>query len=486
MLAPAICGALVEDFHAARTFLYGAVLTLFFAALVTIATMGTPSARMGRLQQSLFALLAGFTILPVILAVPFYEALGNTSFINAYLEMVSALTTTGLDLWEDPDRLSAPLHLWRAEVAWLGGLMMWVAAVAVFAPLSLGGFEVTAQRNFGQQTSLTTTVGEIDPNRRWRRAARLLAPVYFGLTLMLWILLMILGEGTLAALVHAMSVMSTSGLSSIGGLQNAEAGFVGEFVIFLFLLFALSRQTFSADLGAARRESIWQDPEFRFGVFFLATVPLFLMLRHWIGAFDVSGEENFVAALQALWGSLFTVLSFLTTTGFESTDWQAAQNWSGLNAPSLILMGLAVIGGGVATTAGGVKLLRVFALYLQGLREMERLIHPNSVSGVGVRERRIRRKGAVIAWVFFMLFALSLAAITLLLTFSGTGFQEALLLAVATLSTTGPLVHVASEIPIDLLSFSVGTKLVLCAAMVTGRLETLVIIALLSPDLWRN
>ncbi|HAG25807.1 MAG TPA: hypothetical protein DCK86_03150, partial [Rhodobacter sp.] len=42
-----------------------------------------------------------------------------------------------------------------------------------------------------------------------------------------------------------------------------------------------------------------------------------------------------------------------------------AQAWSGLDNPSLILIALAVMGGGVATTAGGIKLLRAAALFTQ-------------------------------------------------------------------------------------------------------------------------
>ena len=57
------------------------------------------------------------------------------------------------------------------------------------------------------------------------------------------------------------------------------------------------------------------------------------------------------------------VMSFLTTTGFESEYWGSSQAWSGLKTPGLILMGLCVLGGGIATTAGGVKLLRVYVLY---------------------------------------------------------------------------------------------------------------------------
>lgn len=486
MFVPAIFAGVTGDFLSGRTFLYCGILTLILATLVTIATQDTPSARMGTLQQSLFAMFAALTILPLILAVPFSESLQTTSFTNAYLEMVSALTTTGLDLWEDPDRLPDALHLWRGMVAWFGGLMMWVAAVAVFAPLSLGGFEVTARSGFADHTRGTPAAAQIDPARRWKRSARMLSPIYAGLTFALWIMLTIMGDAPLAALIHAMSVMSTSGISQIGGVQYAGSGLGGELVIFLFLLFALSRQTFSADIGATSRDQIWQDPEFRFGMVVVFSIPLFLFLRHWFGAWEVDEEENIFAGLRALWGAIFTVLSFMTTTGFQSVDWQTSQSWSGLSTPGVLLMGLAVIGGGVATTAGGVKLLRVFALYLQGLREMERLVHPNSVSGSGRRDRRIRRKGAVIAWVFFMLFALSLTVVTFLLTFTGSGFEEAVLLAVSTLSTTGPLVQVAAENPVELLSMSFAGKLILCASMVTGRLETLVIIALLTPDLWRN
>ena len=203
-------------------------------------------------------------------------------------------------------------------------------------------------------------------------------------------------------------------------------------------------------------------------------------------AYDVAAMESFSQAFYALWGALFTVMSFLTTTGFVSEHWIEAQDWSGLPTPGLILLGLALIGGGVATTAGGVKLLRVFALYQNGTREMERLVHPHSVSGAGVAGRRLQSNGAFIAWIFFMLFALSLTAVTLLLTLTGVRFDNAIVLSIASLSTTGPLVEYATDVPIRLIELGISAKMILCGAMVLGRLETLAIIALLTPDLWRG
>jgi trk system potassium uptake protein TrkH len=188
----------------------------------------------------------------------------------------------------------------------------------------------------------------------------------------------------------------------------------------------------------------------------------------------------------AFWGATFTVMSFLTTTGFASASWSEAQSWSGLATPGLILMGLSLIGGGVATTAGGVKLLRVFALYRNGTREMERLVHPSSVSGADPLARRLQKNGAFIAWIFFMLFAISLAAITMVLAALGVSFDEALVLSISSLSTTGPLLEWAADMPIRLSELGPWAKSVIAAAMVIGRLETLAIIALLTPDLWRG
>ena len=154
--------------------------------------------------------------------------------------------------------------------------------------------------------------------------------------------------------------------------------------------------------------------------------------------------------------------------------------------PGLVLLGLCVIGGGVATTAGGVKLLRVYALFRHGERELERLVHPNSIGRGGALARRLRREGAYAAWIFFMIFAITIASVMLALTVTGVAFGPAMVLAVAALSTTGPLAAVATEDPILYAILSDPAKAVLAVTMVVGRLETLAILALLAPDGWRR
>lgn len=484
MFVPAAHALTQDAFHVARSFFYSGTLGLILCAMVGIAMSGRASHNTE--LEHLLALLAFFVILPLVLAVPFYESLRNTSFVNAYFEMVSSLTTTGATLFPDPSRLPPSLHLWRGIVAWSGGLIMWIAAAAILAPLNLGGFEVTTSAEPGQGGLRRIDMRAASPGQRLIRTTKRLFPIYAGLTLTLWFCLIVSGSTPLNGLMHAMAALSTSGISAIGGLQESSAGISSEFLVFVSLLFGLSRLTFSTDTITGKTRGLHEDPEFRIGLLLVIGVPLLLFVRHWLGAFDVNEEENILQGIKALWGGMFTVLSFLTTTGFISSEWDAAQGWSGLATPGMILMGLALMGGGVATTAGGVKLLRVFTLYLNGLREMQKLIHPSSVSGMGAGDRRVRRQGAYTAWIFFMLFALSMALVTLALTAFGASFNDALVMSVAALSTTGPLLNVAGTEPILLTDLPVAAKLCFAAATVLGRLETLAIIALMTPELWRK
>ncbi|WP_397542084.1 potassium transporter TrkG [Roseovarius salis] len=485
MFAPALHALAQGDHSVARVFLYSGLAGLVLVSIIALAM----THRVGREPtdlENLASLVLAYTLLPLFLALPLYEGLETTSYLNAYFEMVSSLTTTGATLFGDPERLTESLHLWRGLVGWLGGLLVWISASAILAPLYLGGFEVTARAEPGQGAERLDRFRRASSARRIAQIGAQLTPVYAALTGALWVFLLICGDRPLVAAVHAMSTMATSGISPVGGAQESNAGLGGEAIMFLFMLFALSRLTFSSDTVTTGRPGLQNDPEFRIGIALVLGVPLILFARHWLGAYEVDEGENLGQAARALWGGMFTVLSFLSTTGFESASWDAARNWSGLGTPGLILMGLSIMGGGVATTAGGVKLLRVYALYLNGQREMERLVHPRSVGRATGGSRRIRREGAFVAWIFFMMFALSLALVTTILAALGHSFESATVLSIAALSTTGPLIQSATETPIGLLEMGSAAKLVVCVAMVLGRLETLAVIPLFKPSLWRE
>ncbi|MBY6200264.1 hypothetical protein KUV65_02735 [Maritalea mobilis] len=484
MLIPAAAGMMLGDFRTGRLFFYSSLLVGVGAWLIGIALQAHP--RPPTERTHLVAMFAAYLVLPVILSIPMQQAVGNTRFINVYFDMVSAFTTTGAVIFE-PDRFGMAVHLWRATVGWLGGLLIWISAMAILAPLNLGGYEVTSEAHVqGRVVSSTQQMRAARPSERLRRSTAKLTPVYVTLTAILALLLMSAGEDPIIATIHAMSTLSTSGISPVAGLEGRPGGILAELLIFLFLFFALSRRTFTSGFGRHFIERVSRDREIRLALFATILVPTLLFARHWMGAWEVDELTDLGAALSALWGSLFTVLSFLTTTGFVSEHWDAAASWSGLGTPGIVLIGLVLMGGGVATSAGGLKLLRVYALYKHGARELGKLIYPHSVAGAGRMGRRIRREGAYIAWIFFMLFIIAMAATMTGLAATGLRFEPAMILSIAALSTTGSLAQVAGEAPIAYVALSDAAKLILAAAMVIGRIETLVLIALFNPAFWRS
>ena len=132
------------------------------------------------------------------------------------------------------------------------------------------------------------------------------------------------------------------------------------------------------------------------------------------------------------------------------------------------------------------KLLRVYALTRHGERELDRLVHPNSVGGEGEAARRLRQGGAYVSWIFFMLFAITFAIVVALLALLGIEFEQGLVLTVAAVTTTGPLTSLALQTPIRLLELGPEVKFVLAGAMIVGRMEVLAILTLFSPGLWRR
>jgi trk system potassium uptake protein TrkH len=117
---------------------------------------------------------------------------------------------------------------------------------------------------------------------------------------------------------------------------------------------------------------------------------------------------------------------------------------------------------------------------------VDRLVHPSSVGRSGLVSRRTRREGSFIAWVFFMIFAITLAATTVAFAAFGLSFEQSLVMAVASLANCGPLIQVVDVGRLSLIELENGPKLVAAMAMVMGRLELLALVVILTPDLWRD
>jgi trk/ktr system potassium uptake protein len=481
MLVPALHAMRLGNWPVARDFFYNGAFFGILALIVGTATMNRQPREPAR--YLLLTLLLAYVLLPAVLAAPFAAAVPSAGFGGAYFEMLSCLTTTGATLFDRPRLLSEPLHLWRSLVGWMGGLMVLVSAFAILAPLNLGGFEISQAGGGAREGGRRAGTVE-EARQRVMRVAWIVAPTYAGLTGALALLLIVAGDRPFVAVCHAMAALSTSGISPVGGLAGAQSGWLGEVAIAAFLLPAVSPRGML--FGLRRRPGPrLSDPQVQLMLISVVGVTFVLFLRSFVGAVEIERQDNLVAALQAVWGSLFTVLSFLTTTGFESHDWRTMQLWSDLPDPGTILLAVAVMGGGIATTAGGVKLLRLYALYRLGLREMDKLIHPSSLGRRGQGDRLISPGGARIAFIFLMLFLIALALVMIALAATGLGFERSLAIAVAGLTTTGPAISTLGE-GLGYQDLSGPALVVFSLAMIVGRVEALVIIALFNPVYWRR
>jgi trk system potassium uptake protein TrkH len=366
-----------------------------------------------------------------------------------------------------------------------------MAAYVILAPRRLGGFEVMSAgaETFTEGRSVDLRLPSAPFESRLNRALRTIVPAYLLMTGVLAVALSALDEPGLEAAVHAMSIISTSGISPTREGLAASPSFLAEVVTAIFLVLATTRLFYWRASQIGQRVDLKTDPEIRLMGILVGLATLVLFLRQWASALMIETTEAVEAevleGVEAFWGAAFTSLSFLTTTGFHSAAWDSARDWSGLANPGLIMLALCAIGGGAATTAGGVKLIRAFAMLRHAGRELERIAKPHSIAGAGLGSRGLRRHGAMIAWAFMMLFSLAFVATLLLLTVTGMDMIEALVAATAALSNTGPAYAlIAEEGGRNFALLSSVHHVILAAAMLLGRIETLAAVVLLHPESW--
>ena len=473
LMIPSVHGFISGDSHKGRSFFYAVLLGLFGLTFLRFSLQGTvfPMHR----HAQLWSLIAFFLGFPLLLAIPLYEVSAAGQFIDAYLDIVSTVTTTGLPVFA-PGSLSETLVIWRVSLGWASGFLIWVFAWSIFAPLNLGGFEHLGARGeaMTQTQNARQTTGRLPAEKFWSEAVRL-GPVYLWITLAAALALLIVSGDPSYALLRAMATIATFGIEIP---EHSGAGGVGgEVILALVMLFALSRSTFSTVFARARKWRVTEDPELRVaaGLVLVATLVLIGQGARYV--------EGLGAHLELVWGAFFTSLSYLTTTGLASDSLPVGL--VNLDPVEIILVALAMIRGGVATTAGGIKLLRVFILTGHSRAEVNRLIAPSQVMSGQIESRSHDHHSAMLACVFLVLFILVMGAITLALTVAGSPVKDSLYLTLATVTNTGPLLPTGSGAETLVMSLPTQAKMILAAAMVLGRLEVLALLALLNPDIYR-
>ena len=467
-------------FREARIFFYIGLTGILFLSLLILGTSNRDLKETGVSQ--LFSLILSFLFVPLFFAFPTWIIFPSINWVDAYLDMVGAFTTTGFPVF-DKEVLSKPIHLWRALVAWFGGGLIWIAAFVILLPVNLGGFEMFSNKETSPNLNRKLTLDE--RSTTLVKVSQKLIPIYLGLTITLWACLTSFGTDGYTSLIRALSVVSTSGISGPKKFELDGAGFFGELVIVLFLFSALSNNFTKVFYNQMRYKDIFSDKEIRFGLSVIITTTVVFSLKQLaLNDFYIGMSRSIESIFELIWGAFFTIFSFITTNGYVSAFWDLSLSSEDMSYSIIILMGLCLFGGGLATTAGGVKLLRISILFSAFSNETGKLLHPSSISVKNSYPKTVEIS-VFMAWIFFMLFLVSIATLTIFLTVFDLRFEDSLLLAVACLTTTGPIIEMV-ELEIFMISdLSIFSKMALIIGMVLGRLEILVALSLITFGLNR-
>ena len=466
-LIPAACAFLFGEVEAGRGFLGGGLISAF-AGGATLFSLRGATIR-ARRHELLLSLVMGWSIVPFFAAMPFVLSGATASFPEAYFEAVSGLTTTGATIFPNLDALPRSIILWRALLQWIGGFATLAAVIALYPMLNIGGMRLFNNHlPHGEGDSLFDRVRGV-VLATWQ--------VYVLLTLVCMILLWVTGTPFFDGICLALSTLSSGGFMPRDGSLSVYGNPFIEIVLIPFMAIAALNFTLHRAFLEGRRRVYLRDPEVkRFLILSLiATVLLVLGLETGLGA----GGANF-AHLDSLRIGLFTAVSMVSTTGFISGDASTFPL-----TPVLLIMPLILIGGATGSTAGGIKLMRTWILTLHGDREFWLLAHPHGVVNKSYGGSPVSAEVTASIWAFFILFILSLCAITLALAAAGLDLQSATSAASASLSNTGPALALMSPDLPGYWAISELGRWVLCVSMILGRLEVLPFLVLLSSVFWR-
>ena len=168
----------------------------------------------------------------------------------------------------------------------------------------------------------------------------------------------------------------------------------------------------------------------------------------------------------------------MTTTGFTTAPFYT---WPSFLPVLLIL--IAFIGGCAGSTAGGMKVIRVILLYRISVREIQRLIHPHAIIPVKIGGQKTSDTVISAVWGFFFLYVANFAVMTMLLTATGLDSETAYSAVGACITNLGPGLGGVGP---NYAELNDPAKIILCVAMLLGRLEIYTLLVLLTPAFWRD
>ncbi len=417
------------------------------------------------------------------------------AFSDAYFEIMSGFTTTGATILTDIEVVPRSLLFLRSLTHWLGGMGIITLAIVIFPAMGVSGYGMYRGEVPGP------TADRLRP--RLAQTAQILWGVYFLLTGVETVLLMIAGMNWFDAVNHSFATMATGGFSTKNDSIAAFHSDFIEWIIIVFMYFAginflLHFRALRGDL-----KSLVKNREYIFytgvagSAILLITVVLFLQgpapeveaARHFRAHPPTESQflEHYAAEeikIENLYDcfrvSSFQTMSIVTTTGFVTADYDVWPNFA-----RFLLVALMFFGGCAGSTGGGIKMIRIIIVFKVAVNELRKLTQPRLVSPVKVGGQPIESDKIVNVVSFFVLFTSLFVVTGLLLTLFVPDLTTAFGASIATIGNIGPGLAGVGAVE-NYAWIPIPGKWLLVLSMLLGRLEIFTVLIMFRPAIWRK
>ncbi len=406
-------------------------------------------------------------------AIPYYsvtlvDPAHALTFTESFFESVSGLTTTGASILTDIESWPRGILFWRSLSQWLGGMGIVILAIAMLPKIGVGGMQAFKMESPGPLKN-----DKLMP--RISQTAKILYTVYLTLSIILFISLFSVGVSAYDSIIHTFSTIATGGFSnynnSVAGLNNVNAEYIITFFMWLgginfsLIYFMIWKQNLRFAI---------QNTEFKVyaGIHALAVgiVTFYLYTQHFQ---DWSLAESFRYGV-------FQVTSILTTSGFATANYNL---WPVTTL--MILLLLMFIGGCTGSTSGSMKVLRHIISFKFIKWEVLKIAKPNLITSIKIGNRSMNQSIVQSVIILFLLFSITFALGTLILTFYNIDLISAASASLATLSGVGPALNNFGPAS-NYANLPSVVHWVLIFQMFIGRLEIITVLILFFPTVWQK
>ncbi len=408
-------------------------------------------------------------VLSVFGALPFVFSGAIPNFIDALFETASGFTTTGATIIPTGEAIEAmprSILMWRSFTHWVGGMGVLVFLMA-FLPLS-------GARNMHimKAESPGPVVSKLVP--KVRSTAIILYAIYFVMTAIQFVLLLVGDMPVFDALTTAFGTAGTGGFAVKGDSMASYSSYIQIVVTVFMLLFSVNFNSYYFLCRGRWKEVLSEEVRIFFGIV-LTSIALITLNVY----FSESIHYNY-SFTETLKHTAFSVASIISTTGFTTENFDL---WPAFS--KTILVAIMFVGACAGSTGGGIKVSRVAILCKGGSNELYRMLHPKQIKNVTMDKRAIDHEVVRNVQSYFIVYVLIFLVSLLLVALDGASMTTNFTAVTATINNIGPGLEAVGPAG-NFAFYSWWAKLVLIFDMLAGRLELFPMLILFAPTTWRK